>query len=148
MRKLTIERRKTFVASLMTMTVCIETPNAGDISINGVACASIGTLKNGETKTFEISDNAAKVYVIADTVSKDYCNDFYQLPEGSEDITLTGKNKFSLSHGNAFLFDNNDNPEAIANRKQGKKKGAWWIVLAVVVGICAGLVVGLSGLFR
>lgn len=147
MRKLTIERRKTFVACAMSVTVCIETPNAGDIKINGVPCASIGTLKNGETKTFEISDNAVKVYVIVDDASKDYCNDFYQLPEGSEDITLTGKNKFNMLNGNAFRFDNNDNPEALANRKRGNKKGWLWLLLAIGVGIIVGLSVGLSGLW-
>lgn len=147
MRKLTIERRKSFVACLMSLTVCIETPNAGDITINGVPCASIGTLKNGETKTFDISDNAAKVYVIADNISKNYCNDFYQLPEGGEDITLSGKNTFSLANGNAYLFDNNDNPEAIANRKKGKRKGLLWLFLAIGIGVIVGLAVGLSGLW-
>lgn len=148
MRKLTIERRKTFVASLVSMDVYIETPNAGGITINGVQCALLGTLKNGETKTFEISDNAAKVFVIADVISKDYCNDFWQLTEGSEDVTLTGKNKFGMASGNAFRFDNNDNPEALAQRKKNKRKGSWILVVAIIVGVIAGLIGGISAGLR
>ncbi|MDE7454646.1 MAG: hypothetical protein K2M64_02325, partial [Clostridia bacterium] len=130
--------KKTFVGCAMSMQVCIETPNAGDITINGVTCATLGYLKSGEQKTFEISDNAAKVFMIAGSVSKDYCNDFYQLPEGSEDITLTGKNKFNLANGNAFVFDNNDNPEALENRKKGKKKGRVILLVAILVGVVMG----------
>lgn len=148
MRKLTIERKKTFVACLVDMNVCIETPNSGDITINGVQCAMLGSLKNGETKTFEISDNAAKVFVIADSISKDYCNDFWQLPEGGEDVTLTGKNKFGMASGNAFRFDNNDNPEAIAQRKKNKRKGSWILVAAILLGVIAGVIGGIMAGLR
>ncbi len=43
-----------------------------------------------------------------DALSKNYCNDFYALPEGTEDISLTGRNCFNPGTGNAFRFDNND----------------------------------------
>jgi len=127
----------------MKSKVYIETPNVGDLTVNGVPCVKLGELKSGEFKTFEISDNAAKVFVICDSVSKDYCNDFYQLSEGNEDVTLTGRHKFNLANGNAFVFDNNDNPEALENRKRGKRKGSLWLILAIVIGVFVGLGIGI-----
>ena len=63
MRNLTIRREKHFVASLATMKVYIEDPTANDLTINGVSCRKLGTLKNGEEKTFTIAEEAAKVFV-------------------------------------------------------------------------------------
>lgn len=148
MRKLTIERRKTFVACAMKLKVYIETDGVGELVINGTPCVKLGTLKNGEKQTFEISDKAAKVYAIFDNASKDYCNDFYQLPEGSDDITLSGQNKFNLASGNAYVFDNNDNPEAVANRKKGKRKGTIVLIVAIVIGAIVGFLLGSGILFR
>ena len=148
MRKLTIERRKAFVACAMKVKVYIETDGVGDLVINGTPCVKLGALKNGETQTFEIGEKAAKVYVIADNASKDYCNDFYQLPEGSDDISLSGQNKFNLANGNAYLFDNNDNPEAEANRKKGKRIGTVVTVVAIVIGAIVGFLIGSGILFR
>ena len=105
MRNLTIHRTKSFVACLATMKVYIEDPNVCDLVINGLPCRKLGTLKNGETKTFEIEDNFAKLFVIIDRFSKGYCNEFYNIPAGTEDIELSGKNEFNLTTGNAFRFD-------------------------------------------
>ncbi len=134
MRNLTIKRRKTFVGCAVKMKIYIEDPYSNDIVINDVSCRKLGTLKNNEEKTFQIEDNQAKVFVIADKLSKNYCNEFFQLPEGQEDVYLTGKNKLNLANGNAFRFDNNDNEEVIKNRKKGSKKGLSVIVTAAIVG--------------
>ena len=117
-RNLTIKRRKKTVACLGTLKIYIEDPMCCDLMINNVACRKLGTLKNGEEKTFQIDKGALKVFVIADTLSKNYCNEYYQLPEGGEDVFLSGENKFNPASGNAFRFDNNDNTETVANRKK------------------------------
>lgn len=88
MRNLTIERRKTFVGCAMKMKVYIEDATSNELVIGGVNCRKLGDVKSGETKTFEVAESSAKVYVIADTLSRNYCNEFYQ---GSEDIALSGK---------------------------------------------------------
>lgn len=149
MRNLTIERRKTFVASAMKMKVYIEDTTSNELVIGGVNCRKLGDVKSGETKTFEVAENSAKVYVIADTLSRNYCNEFYQLPEGSEDIALSGKNYFNPFAGNPFRFDNNDNPEVLENRKQGKRAGATVIILICAVGggLLFGLLVGVGYLY-
>lgn len=141
MRKLTIKRTKSFVACLAKMRIYIEDHTAAEITINDVPCRKLGDLKNGEEVTFEIGEQAAKVFAIADGLSKDYCNDFYELPEGQEDISLSGKNHFNLATGNAFRFDNNASEAAAANRKRGSRKGIVVLIISIIVGALIGFIV-------
>lgn len=137
-RKLTITRTKSFVACLMSIKVYIEDHSSSELTINDVPCRKLGEISNGETKTFEIGEEAAKVFVIGDKLSKSYCNEFYQLPEGQEDISLSGKNCFNPATGNAFRFDNNNNEAVLANRKRSTRKGAIIMTVAIIVGAAAG----------
>lgn len=146
MRKLTIQRTKSFVACLMKMKIYIEDPVAGEMVINNVPCRKLGELKNGEEKTFAVEEHSARVFVIADTPSKNYCNEFYILPQGSDDIFLSGKNKFNPANGNAFRFDNNENETVLANRKRGTRKGLIVLIAAIIVGAVAGYLIS-SNLF-
>lgn len=154
MRKLTIKRTKSFVGCAAKIKIYIEDPASNEITIacndgntkNNVPCRKIGELKNGEEKTFEIDECAAKVFVIADNLSKDYCNEYYQLTEGQEDIFLCGKNELNPASGNAFRFDNNQSEGIAENRKQGKRKGLVILIAAIIAGAIFGFVVT-SGLF-
>ncbi len=141
MRKLTIKRAKHFVACLSAMKVYIEDSTAKDLTINGVTCRKLGTLKNGEEKTFEIGCEAAKVFVIADKLSKGYCNEYYSLPGGEEDIALTGKNEFNPATGNAFRFDSVTDKDVLANRRKGTSKGIIVLALALVIGFIVGFAI-------
>ena len=138
MRNLTIKREKSFVGSLAKMKVYIEDPTSNEISINDIPCRKIGDLKNGEEKTFQIDEQEVKIYVIADKLTKNYCNEFYQLSAGQEDIFLSGKNKFNPANGNAFRFDNNESNENIVNRKHGTRKGLLILIAAIIVGTVFG----------
>ena len=140
MRKLTIKRTKTFVACLAKANVYIEDENNCDLVINDTPCRKLGTLKNGEEKTFEISEAAATVFVIADKLSKGFCNEFIRIPAGEEEVTLTGRNRFNLATGNAFRFDGEVSDEVIANRRQSNRKGAVVMVIAAVIGFVLGYV--------
>lgn len=144
MRHLTVKRNKSFVGCIAKLKVYIEDADFGTTEISGVRCRKLGDLKNGEEKTFEIFEGEAKIFVIADGVSKNFCNDFYALPEGTEDVSLSGRCRYNPANGNAFRFDNNDNPEAIANRKKGTKKGIIVLIAAFVAGIIIGTISGLS----
>ena len=146
MRNLTIKRVKSFVGSLAKMKVYIEDPTSNEICINDISCRKIGDLKNGEEKTFQIDEQEVKIYVIADKLSKNYCNEFYHLPAGQEDVFLSGKNKFNPANGNAFRFDNNESEENIANRKRGARKGLLILIVAAIVGAVVGYSIT-SGLF-
>ena len=138
MRILTIKRKKKFVACLGKLKVYIEDPTSNEIKISGTPCRKLGVLKNGEEKSFPIEETAAKIFVIADKLSKNYCNEFYQLPEGQEDIFLSGENKYNPATGNAFRFDNNDTPEATLNRKRNVRKGLVILAIAAVIGFIIG----------
>ena len=138
MRDLTIKREKSFVGCLAKMKIYIEDSTSNEMRINDIPCRKIGDLKNGEEKTFQIDEQKAKIFVIADNLSKSYCNEYYQLPEGQESIFLSGKNKFNPANGNAFRFDNNESEENIANRKRGTLKGMLVLIPAVIVGVVAG----------
>ena len=146
MRNLTIKRTKSFVGCLAKMKIYIEDTTSSEMLINDTPCRKIGDLKNGEEKTFQIGEQEAKVFVIADKLSKNYCNEYYQLSEGQEDIFLSGKNRFNPANGNAFRFDNNESEEIVANRKQGARKGLLILIVAAVVGAVAGYTIT-SGLF-
>jgi len=142
MRNLTIKRTKTFVACLANANVYIEDENNYDLIINNTPCRKLGTLKNGEEKTFEISEASARVYVIADKISKGFCNEFKELPYGEDDITLTGKNHFNPATGNAFRFDGEVSEEVLANRKKSLHRGILILAIAMIVGLVVGYVIG------
>lgn len=146
MRNLTIKRTKSFVGCLAKMKIYIEDPTSNEMLINNTPCRKIGDLKNGEEKTFQIGEQEEKVFVIADKLSKNYCNEYYQLSKGQEDISLSGKNKFNPANGNAFRFDNNESEEIVANRKHGTRKGLLILIVAAVVGAVAGYSI-IPGLF-
>ena len=138
MRELTIKRDKTFVACLAKMKVYIEDYTAQDLIINGTPCRKLGTLKNGEEKTFVIHENEAKVYVIADKLSKNFNNDYYTIPAGYEKIYLSGKNKYNPVTGNPFRFDGVANEDVVQNRKKGLRIGIIILAISAIIGFCIG----------
>lgn len=146
MRNLTIKRTKSFVGCLAKMKLYIEDASASEIMINNVPCRKIGELKNGEEKTFTIDGNEAKLFVIADKLSKNYCNEFYQLPQGDYDMYLSGKNQFNPAAGNAFRFDGVQSEAVLKNRKKGKIIGLVVLIAAIIFGYFIGNAIS-SGLF-
>ena len=144
MRKLSILREKSFVACAATLKVYVEDHVCQELEIQGVPCRKLGTLANGEQKTFQIDDSQARVYVIADQLSKNFANEFYEIPAGTEDINLSGKNHFNPFAGNPFYFNNNRNEASLQNRKQGKKKGLVVMAISVVIGLLIGVPLGLG----
>lgn len=139
MRKLTITRSKTFVGCATKLNVYIEDPWAPELTIAGVGCRKLGALKNGETASFEVGEGALRVFVIADKLSRDMCNDFYALPAGAEDVVVSGKCHFNPAAGNAFRFDGVANVEMEENRKRGARKGILIFAIVLLVSCAAGL---------
>lgn len=150
MRNVTIRRNKSFVGCLAKMKVYIEDAMSSEIVINSTPCRKLGDLKSGEEKTFSVGTQPAKIFVIADQLSKEYCCEYFELPEGEEDILLTGRNRFNLASGNAFRFDHNDSAAVQAHRKQGSRKGLAILIACIAVGLAVGVMFGGilgSGLF-
>ncbi len=138
MRNLIIKRNKSFVGCISKLKVYIEDPMSNDLTINGVSCRKLGTLKNGEEQVFKIDSNSAKVFVIADKLSKGYCNEFFTIPAGEYDFFLTGQCRYNPATGNAFRFDNVVDEEVLKNRKKGSKIGIVVLIVAIIVGFAIG----------
>ncbi len=150
MRNLTIVRAKRFAACLGRMKVYIEDPDAHDLTMGGVSCRKLGTLKNGEEATFSVTEHEARVFVIADRLSKSYCNDYYVLPAGTQDVVLSGKNSFDPVSGNAFHFDGPVDEQRARHWMRSRNIGAIVLIIAMLVGLAVGVaLVGdeLQGLF-
>lgn len=147
MRYLTIQRNKSFIACLMRAKVYIEDPNSSEIKIQGVPCRKIGELKNGEQQTFMIGDEKLRIYVIADKLSKNYCCDFYEVPEGTDNIFITGSCKYNPLNGNAFRFDGVPTEEMKYRRKKANKKGIWIFIVSLIIGVAIGLAAVILPLF-
>ncbi len=138
MRNLVITRNKSFVASLSAMKVYIEDASAPETTISGIPCRLLGKIKNGEQQTFSIDDQPRRVFVIPGQMSKSVTCDSYLLPEGADDIYLTGKNHYNPFAGNPFYFDGNTDPTALAARKKSKRIGITIMVCAVLAGLALG----------
>ena len=138
MRNLTIKREKKFVGCLAKARVYIEDAQLGDTVIDGVKCTKLGELKSGEEKTFSIGEEGARLYVIADKLSKNYCNDCFEIPAGSEDVSVSGENRFSIFAGNPFIFNVPVSEDVSKKRKKKARIGALVLVLAIIIGLAAG----------
>ena len=136
MRNLIITRNKAFAGCAIKFKVYISDPEANELTIHNVSCRKLGTLKNGETAVFPIGETPARIFVIADKLSRNFCCEYCDVPEGNQDIHLRGKCLFDPNSGNPFHFDGNSTPP--------KAKGKGWIigVVATVVCITAGLLLG------
>ena len=118
MRKLTITRRRSFVASLAKMKVYLEDRQYGDTMVSGTPCRLLGTIKNGETVTFDIPNTAGMLFVTAGKNS--YCSEALPIFEGEADIFLSGQNYYDRISGNAFRFDGVKLLKECFTRKSGK----------------------------
>lgn len=103
MRKLTLKRDKTFVGCAMKAKVYLKDEN-GEITIDGNKCRFITSIKNNSSVTFDIDENENMIYVIYDTISKDFCFGKKVISAGNEDILVHGKPKLSPFKGNPFVF--------------------------------------------
>ncbi|MBR5273030.1 MAG: hypothetical protein IKU25_06540 [Clostridia bacterium] len=139
MRNLTIKRNKSFVGCANKVKIYIEDNTSDEIVIGGVPCRKLGELKNGKEATFQIDYAERKVFVIVDKLTKDYCNDYYIVPEGYEDVYVTGQNRLDPVKGNAFLFDVVSDEKVLEARKKGTKKGIIITIICVVIGCLIGL---------
>jgi hypothetical protein len=142
MRRLWIQRHKAAAAGLMAMKVYIEDPENGDTTINGVLCRKLGLLKNGRKAHFTIGEESRKVFVVADKVSRNLYNEFIQLPEGRDDIFLSGRNYLQPFSGNPFRFDGVEEESVLENRKRVVGVGSVVLVIAILLGIAGGIAAG------
>lgn len=142
MRNLTIKREKSFVGCLVKANVYVHDELTGDTKINGDKCYKLGSLKNGEEKTFTIGDDETKIYVVADKLSMKLTNEVCYIPAGFENVYLMGECKYNPIGGNNFRFHGMTDPRVLANRKKSNKKFGVYFAICVIVGIAFGIFAG------
>lgn len=144
MRRVWITRRKASAASLAKMKVYMEDPENGDTEIGGCLCRKLGELKNDQQKHFTIGSDETKIFVVADKLSRNLYNEFVRIPEGEEDVFLTGRNYYRPTAGNPFYFDGVTEEAVLQNRKTGRRKGRIVLIVALLLGILAGILAGIG----
>lgn len=143
MRNLTIKRLSSLPGKMISYKVYVEDPTCKNaLDISGHKCRYLGMIKDGETKTFEISNEKSRVYVLANKLTKNICNDFCVIPAGHGDIAVSGKTTFNILNFNAFVFNGKPTKEMSTNRKNNKKVGAIILSTILFVGFILGLVIG------
>lgn len=136
MRNITITRRKTYVGCAMADKIYVRDAVNPEITINGVPCRKVGAVKNGKSVTLQLGDEEQQIFLIADKLSKDYCNASITVPAGTEDVEYTGKHHFVFG-SNPFRFDGQ---ELTAQQKKQNKKSVVITVCGIVLGVIIGTV--------
>ena len=143
MRNLVIKREKAFVGFLGKYKVYMVDQNSSDLKINKEPCRKLGTLKNGEETVFQIPDEEVKIYIIADKLTKSFCNELIRIPAGETDAYLLGKSKFNIFLGNPFRLEGQVSEETKLNRKKCAKKSAVFTLsyyfICFVIGVIFGV---------
>ncbi len=103
MRKLTIERKKTFVASLMKINVYTPGPN-GTTLVRGVRSSKLGEIKNGQTLTVDIGDEPMDLLFCYWEGENSAESPSYSVPAGVENVTVAVKPKFNPFRGNPIVI--------------------------------------------
>ena len=137
MRQLTLKRNKSFVGCLQPLKVYIADED-GDAEINETKCRMLGTVKNGEEKTFEITEEETRVFVIADQATKNACCASAPIPAGTDPVFFSGAPKFSPGTYNSFRFDGIEPDDfALMWQDTGRKKTRRSRIILCVVLLAA-----------
>lgn len=119
MRKLTIKRKKSYIGCAMKVNFYIQDELAKEVKADGVTVRKLGAVKNDEECTFDIECEKLILFsVVDDTLAKLIKSGFenpvdvsrvvmdkIEIPEGNEDVMVSGQNKLNLLKGNPFIFD-------------------------------------------
>lgn len=143
MRRLWIHRRKSPAARMTKMKVYAEDPE-GDALINGFLCRQLGELKNGQMRSFSIGSQALRVFVVADSFSRNLYNEFALIPEGEEDVVLSGRNVRKSGSENPFRFDGPADEGMSQIQQQGNGGKTILMVLAIIAAIVVSVAAGLG----
>jgi hypothetical protein len=75
MRELTIKREKVSTCGRAAVEIYITSPEAAELTIEGVPCRKLGEVKNGEAEIFSIGGDEATVYAVVADSAKDFVCD-------------------------------------------------------------------------
>ncbi len=105
MRKLTLQRKKSFIACLCSIYVYISCEKEkAERTLGNIPCKLMGKLKNGKSIVLDISEEPTHVFVAySRNFPEKYHTSFYLLP-GKEDVSLFTEPEFNPANGNPFTI--------------------------------------------
>lgn len=106
MRKLTIKRKKRFIACAMKVFVYLETKQDEDAILDGIPCKKVGYLKNGRSLTVDLPNDKCSVFVCYSTIAPDKYKAGYVIHASEEDVVLYTKATYDPFKGNPFVISN------------------------------------------
>lgn len=139
MRNLTIYRKSAMAGKLAKMNVFVEDPNSNELVLLDRHYKKLGDLKNGEAKTFQVTEDAAKVIVVSEREGRNARWGFYMLDQGNEDVALSGKT--TLEKGGQFVFEFDTESGPINTQKINKRRviKRWFVRILIMVLCVLGL---------
>ena len=139
MRYLAIQRKKAYPGCLAKARIYIEDSLSPELTISGVPCRFLDTIKNGEEKRFLIDHEARQVFLIFNIKTKDKLSSSVTIPAGDENVALVGK--YRMDSGAVFFhFEGMElSPEQKARQQAQKKKNTRNMLLGALVGTLVGV---------
>lgn len=105
MRKLKLERKKSFVGCACAVMIYLYCPQEEATEALGkIPCKKVGELKNGQSAEYEIAEEATVVFVAFSRSTPRSFFTQYTIPAGTEDVSLYTKPKFNPFAGNPFTI--------------------------------------------
>ena len=148
MRTLTVVRKKAFLGCAGTVMIYAEDRDCPELTIGGIPCKKLGQLKNGESGTYEITENEVRIFTIAAVETKDAFNDCRTLESGDRAVTLTGGYGYGNNGENIFRFDDNPDGGAYVDKQLKKDVNKRIVLGAVICGTLAAIVGLLLSILR
>lgn len=140
MRRITLKREAALLGCFKKVNIYAEDAEKGTEQVGGVPCIKICTLKNGEERTLNLTDEAVRLFAVVEGGDKEICDSIYQLEEGSETVLVSGKCVSGEKGGSEFCF------VGFEKHWTGKKaisKAKLALVISAVV-IIIGALIGFS----
>lgn len=136
-RRVTFNRKASIVKPFDTVIIYIADDN-GDESVCDKRCRKLCALKNGQSRTVDISYNEVSI-IFAFNNGKNLVNiGEYQLEEGTDSKVITGRFMISSSKEPTFCFSEEKESETKRTGLKGYQK--FLIILAVALVLTAGVV--------
>lgn len=150
MRKLVVRRRKTYVASLVKVRICMKTELQSDIKLVGTNLKVLGELSNGHSLEVEIPEEELEIYVVFDKVFPQRFHSKCTLEAGVEDEVLYTFPALDPFAGNPFAISKKQSYTRAEKRRLSKTvksniqsdKNQFLFVLMIVVFAVLGAMIG------
>ena len=137
MRELTIKREKVSTCSRAAVEIYITSPEAAELTIEGVPCRKLGEVKNGEAEIFSIGGDEATVYAVVADSAKDFVCRSYELEAGEENVNLCG---FVNKEDGAAVFC--FGTASVPTGEKKSLKGVFSLAAFIAIGAVLGWFIG------